>query len=153
MNALKRSHDIDIDAPMRLIFDYVTNPRSWPEWLAASHGITSPDRPLGLGDTFEEKWHTSREVRLDWRVTACQPGRLWIAETWAEFLGPTIIQYGFQALGQGTRFTRTVRNPDRPRAASPEMLMRMDEEAAAALQNIKRQTEALGRSGQSGSDG
>ena len=35
----ERSHDIMIDAPPRAIYDYVCNPNSWPEWLAASHRI------------------------------------------------------------------------------------------------------------------
>jgi uncharacterized protein YndB with AHSA1/START domain len=51
--AFERSHNIVIDAPAKAVFDYVTNPQSWPEWLAASHHIDSerlnPDRPPVAG--------------------------------------------------------------------------------------------------------
>ena len=65
----ERSHDILIDAPAGDVLDYVSNPNSWPEWIAASHHIDSPDRPLDVGDTFQERWHTrTGEVLLDWVV-------------------------------------------------------------------------------------
>ena len=35
--AFERSHDILIDAPPAAVYDYVTNPRTWPEWIVASH--------------------------------------------------------------------------------------------------------------------
>lgn len=42
----ERSHEIVIDAPAGDILDYVSNPNIWPEWIAASHHIDSPPRPL-----------------------------------------------------------------------------------------------------------
>ena len=42
--AFERSHNIVIDAPAKAVFDYVTNPQSWPEWLAASHHIDSENQ-------------------------------------------------------------------------------------------------------------
>ena len=67
--AFECSHDIVIDASASAVFDYVTNPQSWPEWLAASHAIDSANRPLEAGEVFSEKWHIrSGEVALNWIV-------------------------------------------------------------------------------------
>ena len=66
--SFERSHSIEISAPPQAVFDYVTNPQSWPEWIASSHHIDSPDRPLVTGERFHEKWHTSKPASLDWVV-------------------------------------------------------------------------------------
>ena len=58
--SFQRSHDIMIDAPPAAVYDYVCNPNSWPEWLAASHHIDGEDRPLLQGETFREQWHIKR---------------------------------------------------------------------------------------------
>lgn len=137
-HAFERSHDILIDAPAEAVFDYVSNPKSWPEWLVASHHIDSADRPLAAGETFHEKWHTrSGEAHLDWVVRTCERPRLWVVETGAPFLGPIIVQYTCELAGGRTRYTRTVRNPARPKPATAEMIARIDEEARVALANIK----------------
>ncbi len=141
--AFSRSHDIVIDAPATAIFDYVTNPNSWPEWLAASHALECADRPLGAGETFREFWSTRKgPVTLDWVVGAAERPTLWIGETHAGFIGPIIVRYDLAAVGDGTRFTRTVDNPARPSAPTAEMIRRMDEEAAIGLANIKRLVES-----------
>ena len=62
--AFERSHDILIDAPPQAVFDYVSNPKSWPEWIAASHDIDCENRPLRQGETFRAKWFTREEVLL-----------------------------------------------------------------------------------------
>jgi predicted metal-dependent enzyme (double-stranded beta helix superfamily)/uncharacterized protein YndB with AHSA1/START domain len=140
--AFERSHDIVIDAPASAVFDYVTNPQSWPEWISASHHVDSADRPLGRGETFREQWFSRQEVRLDWTVIEADWARLWIAETRADFLGPIVVRYDFESLEDGTsRFTRTVRNPARPKPASEETIGRIDDEARTALANIKSRVE------------
>jgi uncharacterized protein YndB with AHSA1/START domain len=50
--SFQRSHDITIETPPSAVYDYVCNPNSWPEWLAASHHIDGEDRPLLRGETF-----------------------------------------------------------------------------------------------------
>ncbi len=47
-----RKHDILISASPAAVFDYVCNPHSWPEWLAASHKIEGPDQCPGTGADF-----------------------------------------------------------------------------------------------------
>ena len=51
-NSFERRHDILIEAPPEAVYDYVCNPNSWPEWLAASHHIDSADRALDAGEAF-----------------------------------------------------------------------------------------------------
>ena len=141
--AFERSHDIVIAAPPEAVLDYVSNPNSWPQWLAASHHIDSPDRPLAKGETFREKWHIrSGEVVLDWTVTERRPGRFWQAEAMTDFIGKIVAQYSCAAVAGGTRYTRTVINPARAKLPSAEQIRRMDEEAAIALANIKANVEA-----------
>jgi predicted metal-dependent enzyme (double-stranded beta helix superfamily)/uncharacterized protein YndB with AHSA1/START domain len=140
--AFERSHDIVIDAPAAVVFDYVTNPQSWPEWIAVSHRVESADRPLGRGETFSEQWFSRQEVRLDWIVLEADWPQRWVAETHADFLGPIVVRYDFEPLpGGGSRFRRTVRNPARPKAPTPAMVDRIDAEAETALGNIKARVE------------
>jgi len=140
--SFERSHDILIDAPPRAVFDYVTNPQSWPEWIKASHRIDSEDRPLTRGETFHETWRIrSGEVPMNWVVEACDSPKLWIVQAETAFMGPIVIQYTCEAVDGGTRFTRTTRNPARPKPPTDDQLARMDAEAATALGNIKANVE------------
>lgn len=141
--AFERSHSIDIDAPAAVVFDYVTNPNSWPEWIAVSHHIDSPDRPLEQGDTFTEQWFSRHEVQLDWSVVEADWPRCWVGRTHAEFLGPIVVRYDFEP-GEGersSRFRRTVSNPARPKPANEGIIERVDREAEIALANIKANVE------------
>ncbi|HSS05305.1 MAG TPA: SRPBCC family protein [Solirubrobacterales bacterium] len=138
----QRSHDIIIDAPSAAVYDYVCNPNSWPEWLAASHHIDGENRALLRGETFREQWHIKRgEVRLAWTVTESDPPRAWTVEADTDFIGKIVVRYTFGPAGSGTKYTRTLRNPDRPSEPSPEQIARMDEEALIGLENIKRNVE------------
>ena len=90
--AFECSHNIVINAPAKAVFDYVTNPQSWPEWLAASHHIDSENRPLETGETFHEKWHIrSGEVSLDWIVRSCISPKIWIVQAETTFIGPIVV--------------------------------------------------------------
>ena len=89
----ERSHEIFIDAAPGVVLDYVSHPNSWPEWIYASHYIQSEDRPLKLGDTFRELWHTkSGEAELNWTSTEFQEARLRIAETITPFAGKIMVR-------------------------------------------------------------
>jgi hypothetical protein len=52
--------------------------------------------------------------------------------------GPILVQYVCDVVEGGTKFTRTVRNPARPKAPTAEMIARIDGEAELGLGNIKR---------------
>ncbi|NEW98070.1 SRPBCC family protein [Rhodopseudomonas sp. BR0G17] len=132
-------HAVTIAAPPEAVFDYVTNPKSWPEWLPSSHALECDDRPMGFGDTFHEHWSTrSGPVDLDWLVIACDRPLLWIGLTQTSFMGPVVVHYTFEAVDGGTRFTRILRNPARPKPPTPEMVERVSAEAELGLENIKR---------------
>lgn len=138
----KHSNSIVIAAPAEKIFDYVTNPKSWPEWLPSSHEIDCDNRPMGFGDTFHEHWSTrSGRVDLDWVVIACERPSLWIGLTNTSFIGPVVVHYSLEPADGGTRFTRIVRNPQRPRAATEDHVRRIDDEAKLGLANIKKNVE------------
>jgi uncharacterized protein YndB with AHSA1/START domain len=140
--SFERSHDILIDAPPQAVFDYVTNPQSWPEWISATHHIDSANRPLTLGETFHETWHIrSGDVPMDWTVTTCDSPRLWIVRADTAFMGPIIIQYTCETVDGRTRFTRTTQNPERPKSPTDDQIARMDAEATTALGNIKTNVE------------
>ena len=139
----EHKNDIVIAAPAEKIFDYVTNPKSWPEWLPSSHHIDCEDRPMRFGDTFHEHWSTrSGRVDLDWVVIACDRPSLWIGLTNTSFIGLVVVQYNFEPVSGGTRFIRTVRNPQRPKAATEDQLRSFDEEARLGLSNIKAKVES-----------
>lgn len=137
-----RKHDILIGAPPEAVFDYVCNPHSWPEWLAASHKIEGPDRALELGQTFREEWQIRRGViALHWKVTESNRPSAWTCEADTDFMGPIVIRYTFEKEGGDTRYTRQLSNPNRPLEPTEDQLDRMDEEARVGLANIKRQVE------------
>ncbi len=137
-----RKHDILIGAPPEAVFDYVCNPHSWPEWLAASHKIEGPDQPLALGQSFREEWQIRRgTIDLHWTVVESERPRAWTCKADTDFIGPILIRYTFAQEKGWTRYTRELTNPDRPSAPSQDQLDRMDEEARIGLGNIKNQVE------------
>jgi hypothetical protein len=99
---------------------------------------------MRFGDTFHEHWSTrTGPVNLDWLVIACDRPKLWIGLTKTEFMGPIVVQYTCEIVDGGTQFIRTMRNPARPKPPTPEMIARMDDEAALGLSNIKNNVERL----------
>ena len=137
-----RQHDILIETPPESVFDYVCNPHSWPEWLAASHKIEGPDRALELGQTFREEWQIRRgTIVLAWKVTESDRPKAWSCEADTDFIGPIIIRYAFEPEGGKTRYIRQLSNPNRPSEPTDEQLKRMDDEARTGLANIKRRVE------------
>ncbi|WP_169543037.1 SRPBCC family protein [Sneathiella aquimaris] len=138
------SHEIIIDAPAGAVLDYVSNPNSWPEWIAASHEMDSPDRPLEEGDTFIEQWQTrTGPAQLRWKVTKREHPYVWKCETSTPFTGPILITYKVVSLDDGrSLYTRIVSNPDRPKPITEAANKAMNEEAALSLANIKANVEA-----------
>ena len=143
----ERSHDVVIDAPPQAVYDYVSNPHSWPEWIAASHALECPDRPLVAGETFREQWMTREMVTLHWVVRESDRPHRWVARTETPFTGEIIVRYDCAPEGRGTRYTRTLLNPARPKPVTAEMLARIDAEAATALARIKANVERRAAAG------
>ena len=104
--------------------------------------IDGENRPLLRDETFREQWHIKRgEVRLEWTVTESDPPKAWTVQADTDFIGKIVVHYTFERVENGTKYTRTLRNPDRPSAPSPEQIARMDEEAVIGLENINRNVE------------
>ena len=102
-----RRHDTLIDAPPEAVFDYVCNPHSWPEWLAASHKIEGPDRALKLGESSREEWQIRRGmIVLHWKVTESNRPSAWTCEADTDFIGSIVIRYTFESEKGPARATR-----------------------------------------------
>lgn len=139
----ERSHSIVVAAPPAVVLDYVSNPQSWREWMPATHDMDCPDRPLLAGESFDEKWGTSKgEVHLAWKVTDRVEGVRWVAEAMTDFIGPVVAVYTCEAVDGGCCYTRAIVNPARAKAPTDAMVARIDDEAAVCLANIKRNVEA-----------
>jgi len=139
----ERSHSIEIAASQEAVLNYVSNPNTWPEWIT-THRLESPDRPLVKGDTFREFWATRKgDATLDWKVIDSAPGAFWLGETFASFIGTIQVRYDVERTDEGTRFTRTMINPNRPKPPTDEMIARMDAEATESLKKIKANVEKL----------
>lgn len=143
MATFERSASTVIQVPAETVFDYVTNPHTWPEWLPSSHKLECENRPMGFGDVFHEHWSTrSGPVNLDWVVAIAERPQRWLGLTHAGFMGPVLVEYTIEDAAGGVRFTRTVRNPQRPKPATDDQTARFDAEAELGLANIKRILEA-----------
>ncbi len=71
------------------------------------------------------------------------PGAFWLGETFASFIGTIQVRYDVEKTGAGTKFTRTMINPNRPKLPTDEMIARMDAEATESLKKIKANVEAV----------
>jgi hypothetical protein len=67
----ERSHEIVIDAPAGDILDYVSNPNSWPEWIAASHHI---DGTIRVAARFQASTHKALEKVYQMRSNSTLDG-------------------------------------------------------------------------------
>jgi len=67
----ERRHDVLIKAKRAAVFDYVTNPKKWPEWMPAALKVNYEDHTARLGEVFQQQWNTGKgPVDLDWLVIA-----------------------------------------------------------------------------------
>ncbi len=133
------THHIVIAAAPERCYDYIAAPLSWPEWHPASHAIDAPARALEAGEEFQERWHTRRgEVILNWRVTASTRPGFWAIAAETSFIGRICGEYHFDAVTGGTRYTRTIFNPDRARPPTLEQMAAIDDEARLCLANTRR---------------
>ena len=110
--SFERRHDILIAAPPEAIYDYVCNPNSWPEWLAASHHIDGAIARWTTGETFREQWHIRRgEVVLDWKVTESDRPNAWTVQAATDFIGPIVVRYTFERVGDVTKIHQAAAQP------------------------------------------
>ncbi|MCB1745583.1 MAG: SRPBCC family protein [Gammaproteobacteria bacterium] len=142
------SHQVVIAVPPAAVYDYLADPCRWPEWHPASHHIDAPGRPLARGERFDERWRIRRgEIHLRWQVTASDRPGFWAIVAETDFIGPIVGEYRFEAVPGGTRYTRTLVNPDRAEPPTPAQLAAIDDEARLCLANTRARLEAAVRHG------
>ena len=98
------------------LYAYVTQPWRWHEWHPNSRSATASVEILSPGDTFDEVIEIqpfsplpiTLRRQTHYRVLVAEPHRRWQArgetrDGWLE------IDYDFEPIDTGTRFTRTLR--------------------------------------------
>jgi len=148
----RMQHHIQIACAPAQVYDYASTPALWPEWHPASLRLEpGADRPLTLGETFEEDIKTAgRDDHLSWKVTECEPGRIWAARAISRNHGARIfVRYRFAASNGGTAFQRELEY-ELPnvwlRLLNLVLLSRrIDAESRLSLQQLKQRAEANAR--------
>jgi uncharacterized protein YndB with AHSA1/START domain len=137
--------EIAIDAPRETVFDYLTNPHSWLEWYSATKSVTGPNRPVTLGENFDEGYEapSSGPQVNHWTVVSCRRPEFWAIEAESQN-GEFCVTYSFEALDNTTKFTRSIANTGRAAPMSPDTVAKVEAQAAAAMTRIKACVEALG---------
>jgi uncharacterized protein YndB with AHSA1/START domain len=140
--SFRRQHDVLINAPAEVIYDFLSNPNFRPLWRSASAKVESADRPLTRGELFREEWHLRRGVVvLNWIVLDDEPPNSWTIRADTEIVGPIVIRYCLEPEGDATRIIHHVTNPRRPSEPSLDQVRCVDEEIVAGLAALKRQIE------------
>ena len=71
---------VEIEAPLRLVWDVFTDVEHWPDWTASVTSLVGLDAPaLAVGRRFAIK--QPGMSKLVWKVTEIDPGSSW---TWAQ---------------------------------------------------------------------
>jgi hypothetical protein len=140
--SFRRQHDILINAPAEVIYDIVCNPNARPRWCEASRKVEAPDRPLRRGEKFREEWRTRRgTVVLNWVVLDDERPNSWTIRADTDLVGPIVIRYCLEEVGDATQCIHHVSNPRRPAEPSPEQIRCIEEDIVAGLAGLKRYVE------------
>jgi uncharacterized protein YndB with AHSA1/START domain len=65
----------EIDAPLDVVWDLLTDTQRWPEWGPSIRSVQSAERHIRSGSTGRVQ--TVVGVRLPYQVTEIDPGRSW----------------------------------------------------------------------------
>ncbi|MDX1570589.1 MAG: SRPBCC family protein [Xanthomonadales bacterium] len=141
---------IEIGCTPKALYEYVSQPWHWHEWHPSSRSAGSEASKLEVGDTFTEVIELQPFSPLPFRMRRQTTYRVLVAEpeeSW-QVRGETrdgwlMIQYAFEPIEQGTRFTRTLTyEATGPTALlMPFLKKRMAEKSRIALANLKRRME------------
>jgi hypothetical protein len=128
-------HPIDVLA-------YASTVTLWPQWHPSSLHIDGPKGPLQAGARFEEDIRAGgREGHLIWEVAHYLPGQRWSARAQGDHGLSLVLTYECEALGQDTRFVRTLEyrfSGLAMRIANRLLLKRrIDRESAASMQALR----------------
>ena len=99
---------VQINAPIKQVFDYVTTPGNWPEWHPSSLGVSgATDHSLEPGEEVTEEYRVAGRLgRVGWRVRERIAPRRWVIEGQAEGGGGGMITYTLTPHEDGTNFER-----------------------------------------------
>lgn len=140
--------DIQIAAPPRVVYDFVTRPARWHEWHPASLGAEPHAmESLRSGTKFEEDIRSSGFKRhLRWQVLDSRPGERWEASAVMGDGSTVHLLYEFSASGSGTRFARTLNYQIKPPVLrwlnDLVVWRRVRRESQQALDNLRNRLEA-----------
>ncbi|MES2298276.1 MAG: SRPBCC family protein [Pseudomonadota bacterium] len=103
-------HTITIRRSPEDVFNYATTPAHWPKWHPSSLRLQGDTAHPTLGGAqFEEDIRAGgRTGHIQWRVAACEVGKVWVADA-ASSNGVTLrVTYRVSPAGEGTLFERTL---------------------------------------------
>ena len=100
---------IDIPRPPEAVFDFVTNPGSWPQWHPSSLGVSGvTDHSLEVGEQVTEAFRVAgRRGSVTWTCIERDRPHRWAIEGSPQEGGSGTISYLLTAHDGGTRFERT----------------------------------------------
>lgn len=137
----------EIARPPAAVFAYVTTPGHWPEWHPSSLAVSgATDHSLQLGESVVEDFQVAgRRGRVDWRVVAREPDRLWRIAGRIGDRDAGVVGYTLSATASGTRFERTFeyRSPNLLFAILNALSLRgrVEAESAQAVSQLKAKLE------------
>lgn len=140
-------HQIVIDRPPGVVFDFATAPASWPRWHPATVGVDIAEmRSLEVGGRVTEQIAVGRRRGpIVWTATAHDRPGLWAIEA-EDRRGRATITYRFRPEGAGTHFEREIvyglRGPIASLLEPITLRPLMRRQSALALANLKRVIEA-----------
>jgi uncharacterized protein YndB with AHSA1/START domain len=103
------THTVLRAAP-EVVYDYLTRPARWREWHHASLGAEAhADASMPAGAEFREQIRTVgiRKI-LQWQVLVAEPPLRWEAAATMDDGSTVRLHYWFEAIPEGTCFTRTL---------------------------------------------
>jgi uncharacterized protein YndB with AHSA1/START domain len=145
-------NEIEIPVPAERLFDYVTQPWLWHEWHPSSRSASAANKPLAVGDEFEEFIEVQPLAPLPprlkrktlYQVKESVPYQTWTAEGRMKD-GWVRIRYDFEEKGKVTFFARTldfsVSGPNR--ILLPWIRSSMEKLSLVALNNLKNKMQAV----------
>ncbi|BBB63014.1 hypothetical protein UNDKW_4741 [Undibacterium sp. KW1] len=99
---------IEIQRPVRQVFDYACSPTHWPDWHPPSLKLYMDHAGIATSGTrFEEDVRAGgRTGHLVWTVTECQDLQRWTGQATVDNGARLTVSYQFSAAPAGTLFER-----------------------------------------------
>lgn len=126
-----------VAASTGVVFDYIANPQTCPEWVQHGGVVRSLNRPMTQFQTFDHEPGLKRECCLRWTVTRSSAPFLWQAESSSEVKGGIVLHYAFEGVGGETRLTRIMHARERPRPLTTLEARRMARDAIEILNQVQ----------------